>query len=362
MFRILNVIDSLISSQGGPVRSVTQLSENLNKIDKFESSIICNDNQIHIKNIISNIFYFKNLNLFILKKFLFKFDLIHFHGIWTYNHLMLAFACVIFKKKFVIQPRGMLEPWSLNNKRYKKILSLFVYQRYLLKKAKYLIATSSLEFNNLKKLKVNNNIKIIPNGINVPKNDFRKKNLSNKKFVFLFLSRIDKKKGLEILIDSLSNLNKINDNWILNVVGPSEIYYKNKLKKKADILNISHKIFFFNEVDDLVKIDFYLNSDFFVLPSHSENFGLVIAESLSYKTPVITTIHTPWAEINKYDCGWCIDDNIESLTLTLKDAIMLNRKKINLLGENGYNYIQKFDWSVIIYQFIYHYKEALLNK
>ena len=92
-------------------------------------------------------------------------------------------------------------------------------------------------------------------------------------------------------------------------------------------------------VEDFVtgvdKEKIYYTSDLFILLSHSENFGLSIAEALSYKVPVITSTNTPWKKLNNKNCGWCIKLDSKIIEKTIEKAFLLTRKQRMAMGHKG---------------------------
>merc|ERR1711991_382372 len=122
---------------------------------------------------------------------------------------------------YIIQPHGMLEPWSLNQKSFKKKIALKLFQLRNLSNAEAFVATSKMEYKNLRKLKIKRPIAIIPNGIFKPPRIKKKRN--NKVIQILFLSRIHPKKGILSLLNVLSKI-KLN-NWHLRIVGTGEKKY-----------------------------------------------------------------------------------------------------------------------------------------
>ena len=109
-------------------------------------------------------------------------------------------------------------------------------------------------------------------------------------------------------------------------------------------LGISDFVQYIGEVDGRAKENAYRSADLFILPTFSENFGLVVAEALSYGVPVITTKGAPWSDLVEYKCGWWIDIGVEPLALALKDATSLADDQLKLMGKRGKDYVQRFNW------------------
>jgi glycosyltransferase involved in cell wall biosynthesis len=99
------------------------------------------------------------------------------------------------------------------------------------------------------------------------------------------------------------------------------------------------------EVQGDDKAAMFRSADLFVLPSFSENFGMVVAEALTYGVPVITTRSTPWADLEKFKCGWWIDTGAEPLIVALREAMSLSNEQRHAMGERGKLYASRFQWS-----------------
>ena len=93
-------------------------------------------------------------------------------------------------------------------------------------------------------------------------------------------------------------------------------------------------------VSDAEKWRLFQTSDFFVLPTHSENFGLAIAEALASGTPVITTVGTPWRDLNKTRSGAWIEIGTKPLAETLRRFIALSDDELERMGRNGRKLIE----------------------
>ena len=245
--------------------------------------------------------------------------------------------------KVILTPHGMLEPWIMaRNYWTKKKPALLLYQKDVIINADYLHATAESEKNNLLKLKYNNHISVIPNGIEVT--EIRIKNDWEPKKKILFLSRVHIKKGIEILIESVAQIKVYLVGYEVIIAGEGDAKYIELLKRKIADCGVSDIFNFVGGIYGDQKWKLFQDADFFVLPTFSENFGIVIGESLASGTPVITTTGTPWEEIDKYNCGWCIELSTANLRAALLDAIHKNAEELKLMGRNGRSLIEeKYD-------------------
>jgi len=350
MFKILHVVSSIDISTGGPVRSITSLLQELSD-DGIEVHLMAGNStnpiiaklsddldRVHLLNT-NLIGGFKNYTK-VLERI--KPSIIHIHGVWQLPCHQLAKWARTNKVPYIISPRGMLEPWSLKQSSLKKKLALFLYQKNDLKHATVVHATSEMESENFQKLGINERTVVIPNGISL--NQFSTNTIKTPqvKKTLLFLSRIHEKKGIEILISAWERIPaKYKREWQVRIVGEGDSDYMNTLIAMVDNLNLSDEILFIGPKYGPEKIVEYQNADLFVLPTHSENFGMVIAEALASGLPVITTKGTPWGEIITHNCGWWIDVGINELTSTLEDALVKPQTELCQLGENGINLIYK---------------------
>jgi glycosyltransferase involved in cell wall biosynthesis len=119
---------------------------------------------------------------------------------------------------------------------------------------------------------------------------------------------------------------------------------------------LNKSIFFLGPISESQKPQLFSTSHLFILPSYSENFGLVVAEALSYGIPVITTLNTPWINLERDGCGWCIEANLNSLVNTLKLALSLDDDVLSLMGDNARSLAHSFAWSKIVPQYQLFYK------
>ena len=332
-----------------------------------------------------------------------QFDLVHIHGIWSCKLHRVAVMCRRAGVPYVIAPRGRLEPWSLKQKWLKKRIARWLYQDRDLKGAAALHATAESEAEQFRRLGFKNKIIVSPNGVNVPGKGTgkreegkggedwseRRRALAEKKVEewrrALFVSRMHPKKGVLELVESWARLKQSNnrtiEQWCCELVytmnSDEELAYEQKVKQRVHELGLDGQFVFTGALDDEKKWEAYARADLFVLPTYSENFGIVVAEALWAGVPVITTKGTPWAELecsesSKFKvqsskleerCGWWVE--LSALDAALREAIEQsnnpnNRTILREMGARGRKLIEEhYTWSAVCDKMIKGYEEVL---
>jgi glycosyltransferase involved in cell wall biosynthesis len=364
---IIHTIGSLSIDKGGPSRSVCNLCNSLadlgnnialfslkdrsysqNRCTPLNANVLVNisDESIFLNSL--SLLFYRDLKKFISRQ---KISIIHDHGLWISNNYI---SSILSKKNhipFVLSPRGMLESWSLTQKSYKKRLAFLLYQDAILKQVDMFFATSKEEYQNIRKRGLQQPVAIIPNAVYIPNEKHitpkRKKTDSN--YRILFLSRIHKKKGLINLVRAWSKLRT--PNWKITIAGNDSDNHQSEVIKEINNLGVNQFFEFVGSVEGKDKEDLFQHSDLFILPSFSENFGIVVAEALSYGIPVITTKATPWSSLITNNCGWWIDSTVDAIAFALQESMSLSRSERFSMGRNGRKLIaSEFSWPIIAEQ------------
>jgi len=285
-------------------------------------------------------------------------DIVHLHGVWQYGSVAVLRWARRFRRPYIISPHGMVEPWAMQQSRIKKRVAWWLFQRRCLENAACLRATSIMEAQSIRQAGLDNAIAVVPNGVVVPSLKPEGRSQNKKERTALFLSRIHPKKGLINLVKAWHAVQPVG--WRLLVVGPDECGHLADVRKVVGAVGLEYKITFQGEVMGEAKLHCYRDAEIFLLPSFSENFGLVIAEALSCGVPVITTRATPWEELETHRCGWWIDTGIEPLVVALREATALSRAELSEMGQRGRQLIQDhYTWPAISRQMLSVYKWTL---
>ena len=293
-----------------------------------------------------------------------NFDIIHQHGIWTPLSLYAQKLKRKIGLKMVIQPHGFLEPYRLNISKYKKKIAFQLFEKSNLSSAAALIACSEDEAIKLKRMFPNTDVAIVYNGIApnfLTEKSTRNLAVKDKKRM-LFLSQIIPLKGLDRLFHIISDIGvELFSEWEFMIVGYGDDGYIESLKTLVAQLNLTSLISFVGTKVGPEKLYIYDNSDAFILPTFSENYGIVVAEALARGLPVVTTKGAPWVELNELHCGLWVDNSNEGLRYGMLKILEYSPSELREMGENGRTLVKnKYLWdkttgrTIELYRWILH--------
>ena len=276
--------------------------------------------------------------------------LIHDNGIWLpYNHRLSRIARKSGIPR-VVGPCGMLEPWAMRHHAQRKRLAWFAYQKRDLQAAAVIHARTTQEAEHVAQLRLGRPIAMVTNGMHLPDLALRApRTVEGRTRTVLFMSRIHPKKGVINLVRAWAALRPAG--WKLVVAGPSEQGHGSEVQSEVARLGVQESVEFPGSVQGERKRALFAAADLFVLPSFSENFGVAVAEALSWQIPVITTRGTPWGALVSEQCGWWIAPEVEALVETLRAACALTDAEREEMGGRGRALVEReFCWTQVAKQ------------
>jgi glycosyltransferase involved in cell wall biosynthesis len=359
MLNILRVIDSVNPAAGGPINGLLSSTKELVKmghnvevitLDDPEASWI-NEFKFPVVSFKSYLGTFSYSRLFYkwLATNVDKYDVIIIHGIWQFHSYAAAKSCKDKGVPYVIFTHGMLDPWfNLNNKikTLKKNVYWKLFGQYAINNANSVLFTSEEEktlarhsftpYSPIERVVAYGSPESTFDAEKAVKNFYSLwPELKYKKFA-LFLSRIDKKKGIDLLVEAIGAIKGLPKDFLFVIAGPDNKNYKAEIVKLSHKFGVSDRILWVGMLQKEVKWGAFYASDVFILPSHQENFGIVVAEALSTATPVLITNKVNiWREIKSAGAGIVVNDDVQGIESLLDKWFALTETEKQLMSEKA---------------------------
>lgn len=360
--RILSIISSLDPEDGGPIEAVNTIGEELLRLGHVHEILSLDDPSAsflmpHAEGVhaigpcnLGVYRYTRRLSQW-LRANAGGYDVILLNGIWQFHSFGAWRVLSEMKIPYYVFTHGMLDPWFKKNyplKHLKKSLYWPWADYKVIRDAKAVLFTCEeeriLARQSFRQYKCNE--VVVAFGTRAAPADAirlseyfmnRRPELRGKRLL-LFLSRIHKKKGCDLLIDAFSRVAKNDPSIHLVMAGPDSDGWSFELQQQANILNISNRITWTGMLSGDDKWGAYYSSDVFCLPSHQENFGIVVAESLACGKPVLISNKVNiWREIERDGAGLISDDSVDEfeklikkwLSLTTPEKLAMERSALN---------------------------------
>lgn len=271
-------------------------------------------------------------------------DVVHNHSLWSMVNVASGLVVPGRRAKLVTSPRGTLSPWALGRTWQLKRL-LRPMQWRALERADLLHATSEQECADIRDQGLRVPIAVIPNGIDVSTTLALR--VAGERRRVLFIGRIHPTKCIDRLLLSWKTIEAAHRDWELLIVGAGDDDYYSQLLQLSKDLQL-RRVSFPGGVYGAEKSLTYRSSDLLVLPSHSENFGMVVAEALAHECPVIASKGTPWHALVSEGCGWWVEHDVDALAAAMDSAMRLPRDALAAMGARGRVWMQRdFSWESV---------------
>lgn len=275
------------------------------------------------------------------------FDLVDVHGLWsTYSIYVTILRFFRSDITIVYTPHGMLDPWSFDNSHFNKRIFWFLFERGNLIKSKVIRVFSETEKSNVEKLFPDKTIAVIPHALSSVSSC---NHFSSDSKNFCFVGRFHRVKNIESLLSAWNSSKASRQGYELHIVGNGDPSYFESLKCIADEMGLISVRFLFakSHQDCLSRI---LHSRALILPSLSENFGLVILEALSLSTPVIVNKGLPWDFLEHLGCGIVVDCiDVNSFALAIDRVAFSSKLYISQMSSSAYSlFHERFSSKTVI--------------
>jgi glycosyltransferase involved in cell wall biosynthesis len=224
-------------------------------------------------------------------------DIVHVHGVWEEIQHAAARSAAAARIPYLLTPHGMLDRWSLRQKRLKKLVYLRWRGRRMLRRAAALHCTSRAEAEQVEALRPGPPVIVEPLGIDweefahvPPPGTFRRAHPRTvARPLIVFLGRVHPGKGVEHLIPALAACE--DRNAMLAVVGPDSGGFAGQMRALAETAGVADRVLFTGMLRGADRLAALADADVFALPSDHENFGLAVVEALAVGTPVVVSEH-----------------------------------------------------------------------
>lgn len=274
-------------------------------------------------------------------------DVVHNHSLWSMVNVAAGWVVPGRGAKLVTSPRGTLSAWALSRSPGAKRV-LWPLQRRVLARADLLHATSDVEYQEIRAHGFTAPVAVVPNGIDLPEllPQHRRTDGSGMR-TLLFLSRIHPTKGLDRLLHAWAQLQDRYPGWRLVIAGRGDAVHVQEVKALVNELDVQ-RVEFPGPLYGDAKTLAYWTADLFVLPTHSENFGMVVAEALAHGCPAVVSRGAPWPGLQTEGCGWWVANDAESLAAALDMAMQLPTDELAAMGLRGRAWMKRdFGWTAV---------------
>ena len=264
-------------------------------------------------------------------------ELIHTHGLWLHPNWVSARVARRGGLRLVVSPRGMLSAWALDRRRlFKRVLWSLV-DGPACRGAAFVHCTSQGEATEVRHAGCRADLAVIPNGVDTTYFSPAQNAASSLHGVgpeVFFMSRIHPKKGLDLLLEAWAGVRAGRPEARLALAGPGEPRHVACLTEMLDG-PLGGGVRYLGLVAGEERLRLLRSAAVVVLPSRSENYGMVVAEALACGTPVITTTGTPWHALPAERCGWVVEPEVAALAGALDAALRCSGDELAAMGARG---------------------------
>jgi len=386
--RLLIVIPALSSVYGGPSKSVVELAQALGSLGLSVDIVATNASgstklEVPLHTWLTEksyrLKYFPYWDLLdykislSLSRWLFQhvadYDLVHTNAIFSYPVLPAYWACQRHRVPYIVTPRGMLEPWALSYKAWKKRFYYTLFEKPALQHARAIQMLAFTEADRTKALNLKAPLVVVPNGID--RQDFEKlpdPELFYQKFpetrnktLILFLGRVDPKKGLDLLSVAFTKVHAQFPQTHLIIAGPDNIGFLPTAQSYFAKAGCLDAVTFTDMLTGSMKYAVLGAARLYVAPSYSEGFSMSVLEGMASGLPCVITTGCNFPEALAAQAAYVVNIDADEIANALIQCLS-NPQQAKEMGDRARQLIfEKYTWNRIASNLIEVYK-AILKK
>ncbi|MBD2292366.1 glycosyltransferase [Anabaena sphaerica FACHB-251] len=384
--KVLMVIPALGNVYGGPTKIVIELAESVAKLGISVDIVATNANgstnlDVPLNQwVIENYYrlqYFTYLDLLDYKftgsmtKWLFKnvsnYDIVHTNAIFSYPVLAAHWACQFRKVPYIATPHGMMEPWALAYKAWKKKLYFNLLEKPSLQTAKAMQMTASTEARHINTFGLKIPLVFVPNGIHskdfefLPSPDifYQKFPETRNKTLIIFLGRIDPKKGLDLLAPAFAKAHRKFPDTHLIVAGPDNTGFLPTAENYFIEAGCKNAVTFTGMLTGEMKYAALAAANIYVAPSYSEGFSMSVLEGMAAGLPCVITTGCNFPEAGMANVASIVDIDVEQIANALIQLLQ-DSQAAKKMGDRARQFIlENYTWDSVASKMVSVYQEII---
>jgi glycosyltransferase involved in cell wall biosynthesis len=351
--RIIHVVPGLVTESSGPTHSVTQLAASLRALGcqadvaalRLGGSIADSHRvrQFPVSFGMRKLGVSRQMRSWLdAEATSGTVDLLHSHGLWMMPNVYPGWTSRRHGIPLLVSPRGTLSEWAFQSGSVAKPAFWRFLQRAVIEQAAVVHVTSQAEFEDVRRRGFTPPIALIPNGVGIP--DDGRIHADARRPTIGYLGRLHPTKRLEMLFEAWLRIERRYPEWSVEIAGPHQHPYATQLQRLALSMGLE-RVRFRGELVGEAKLAFLRTVSITVLPTHSENFGMSVAESLACGTPAIVTRGAPWGGLDTEHAGWWIEGSTDALEHALVRAMETPPQTLSEMGSAGRCWMERdFSW------------------
>ena len=285
------------------------------------------------------------------KAALWQADGVHIHGLWEQSTFAAAHAARSADVPYVLSAHGMLEPWALRNKAWKKRIYAALSERAIVRECACLHALTEAEVRNYRDFGARGPVAVIPNGVAIPAERSAEGFLEGfphlrDRQIVLFLGRLHRKKGVDLLVEAWAEMARAWPEAHLVLAGPDDEGTAADLQRAVERLGLQRTVTFTGMLRDTAKWSALAAATCFILPSHSEGFSMGVLEAMGSGLPVIVTRQCNMPQVSASGAGVQIEPEVPQIAAAIHGMLAAGGDARERMGQNGRDLVQQnYSWT-----------------